>query len=311
VTAQRRTFPLVSKRRRDGVAYGTQRSLRRGQGAEVAGSRPYRAGDRLAWIDWSASARLSRARDDEIFVVREYYAELAPRVIVVVDRRPSMSLYSPVLPYLSKPAVVREAATAIAAAAHAARAYVGYLDISAAAGGETEGAPHWIAPHRQSVGRMFNRLDEEFDAPPGSLEEALVYLLGLRRDVPNGSFVFVLSDFLEPPAPPTWSRIAARGWDVIPVVVQDPTWERSFPPVERMLVPVRDPVSGKSSAIRLTARETSERRAANETRFEGILRDFQRLRFDPVVLEDSDPANVDLAFLTWATRRRLVRGRSQ
>ena len=33
-----------------------------GQGDEVAGTRPYRPGDRRTWIDWAASARLSAAR---------------------------------------------------------------------------------------------------------------------------------------------------------------------------------------------------------------------------------------------------------
>src|SRR4051812_10510994 len=151
--SRRRAFPLVPRHRMTGMAYGTQRSLRRGQGAEIAGSRPYRPGDRLASIDWSASARLSLAKDDDLFVVRQYYAEVAPRVILVVDRRPSMRLCPPDLPWLRKPDVVREAATAVAAAAHAARATLGYLDF----GG---GAPHWIAPHRQSARRVFDRVGD-------------------------------------------------------------------------------------------------------------------------------------------------------
>ena len=95
VAAQRRrAFPLVSRHRMTGVTYGSQRSLRRGQGAEIAGSRRYVPGDRLAWIDWHASARESLARDEDVFIVRQYFEEVAPRVIVVVDRRPSMALYS-------------------------------------------------------------------------------------------------------------------------------------------------------------------------------------------------------------------------
>jgi len=298
----RRAFPLVPKHRLTGVVYGAQRSLRRGQGSEVAGSRPYRPGDRLSWIDWSASARLSLAKDLDQFVVRQYYAEVAPRVVVLVDRRASMALYPRDQPWLSKPAVLREAITAIATAAQAARAYVGYLDFA-------DGA-HWIAPHRQSVGRMFDRLGSGFRAPSNSLEPALDYLLELRRDVPAGTFVFVLSDFLEPLPTHVWPRARARRWDLVPVIVQDPVWEQSFPLAHSLLMPIADPATGRTTAVRLTANEAAGRRDANEARLEELLTGFRRLQFDPVVLDDEDPAAVDDAFIRWAVRRRLARGRA-
>ena len=50
------------------------------------------------------SARLS---DD--FIVREHFSEESPRVVLVVDRRPSMSLYPIEFPWLHKPAVVSTA----------------------------------------------------------------------------------------------------------------------------------------------------------------------------------------------------------
>ena len=33
----------------------------------------------------------------------------------------------------------------------------------------------------------------------------------------------------------------AAGWDVVPVVVQDPVWERSFPDVGGVTLPLADP----------------------------------------------------------------------
>ena len=69
-------------------------SLRRGLGSDVAGSRPYEPGDDIDKIDWYASARLSLARGSEEFVVREHFAEEAPRVVVLCDRRPSMALFA-------------------------------------------------------------------------------------------------------------------------------------------------------------------------------------------------------------------------
>src|SRR5207244_9340735 len=77
-------------------------SARRGRGSDVAGSRPYVPGDDVKAIDWGASARLSSARGDDAFVVRERYAEEAPRVVVVCDRRPAMRLFPPGLPWLRK-----------------------------------------------------------------------------------------------------------------------------------------------------------------------------------------------------------------
>jgi uncharacterized protein (DUF58 family) len=274
----------------------------------VAGSRPYVAGDRLSWIDWNASARLSVATNDDTFVVRQYYAEVAPRVVIVVDRRPSMSLYPPGLPWLSKPGVVREAITSVIAAAQAARASVGYLDF--AGGPHSPGAAHWIAPQRQSVRRIAGRLAEELEAGPDSLELAIDYLLELRRDVPAGTFVFVLSDFLQRTPTHLWSRGRARGWDVVPVVVQDPVWEQTFPPVQSLLVPITDPASGKTAAVRLSQREVEERRDANERRLSELLAMFRGLRFDPVVLDHADGTAIDQAFLNWSVRRRMMRGRA-
>ena len=71
----RLTFPLVPRRRVHGVSFGTMRSLRRGSGTDVAGSRPYRPGDDMDAIDWAASARLSTAkgRDEFVDVCREAY----------------------------------------------------------------------------------------------------------------------------------------------------------------------------------------------------------------------------------------------
>src|SRR6059058_3134516 len=96
------TFPLVLRRRLIGLAYGAMHSARLGMGSDVAGSRPYRPGDDVDAIDWPASAKLSSARGTEESIVRERFADEAPRVIVVSDRRPQMALFPPPLPWLRK-----------------------------------------------------------------------------------------------------------------------------------------------------------------------------------------------------------------
>ena len=85
--------PARPARRLIGLSFGAMRSLRRGAGSDVAGSRPYRPGDDVHTIDWAASARLSAARGSDEFIVRERFAEEAPRVVVVCDRRPEMAFF--------------------------------------------------------------------------------------------------------------------------------------------------------------------------------------------------------------------------
>jgi len=254
----------------------------------------------MAWIDWNASARISAAQSRDEFVVREYFAEEAPRVIVVHDRRPSMALYPPGFPWLSKPTAVREASEAIVASALAARGVIGFSDFA--------DAPVWIPPH----GRVqAPREAEAFGAPEDTLARAFDHLARLRADVPSGSFVFVISDFLAPPPEECWRRAQARHWDVVPVIVQDPLWEQSFPELHGVVVPIADPRTGAVAPVRLTAREARARRAANEARLAALLELFRALRIDPVLLGTSDSFAIDGEFLAWAARRRLLRGRGR
>ena len=304
-TSRRRTFPLVPRHRVLAGEVGAHRSLRRGDGTDIAGMRPYRPGDRLASIDWNVSGRLSAVQNDDVFIVREYYADEAPRVIVIADRHPSMALYPPELPWLSKPRALREATTAIVASAHAGRSSVGYLDFSGAA--NRAGAPYWLPPRRLSARQIEHRLDSKFDGPKNAVELALDHLVKRRHDVPAGSFVFVISDFLRPPPMQTWFRAFARKWDVVPVIVQDPVWEQSFPAIGGGVVEIADPEDGRTVAVRLFKAEARKRRAANEARLKNLLNLFRRLRFDPVLLGAEETAAVDSAFLVWSTKRRLAR----
>src|SRR5438105_5279173 len=120
----RSTFPLVPRYRLSGLPFGGSPSLRRGHGTDVAGSRAYVRGDPVSTIDWRASARLSTARGRTEFVVRERYAEEAPRVVVFCDYSASMALYTPQFPWLEKPAAVRSATELIVDSAEASSAAV-------------------------------------------------------------------------------------------------------------------------------------------------------------------------------------------
>lgn len=307
----RSTFPLVPRHRLAGLPFGGSRSLRRGHGSDVAGSRAYVRGDPISTIDWRATARLSSARGSDEFVVRERFAEEAPRVIVLCDRHPSMALYPPPFPWLSKPAVVRAAIESIVASADSAHAPVGYLDY---AGATTKGGePFWIKPSgRAMIERIETRQDEtsEYDAPDDGITRGLDFLGRFRAELSSGTFVFVISDFLGPPIDEsTWLTASARRWEVVPVVVQDPVWEQSFPLVAGLVLPLSDPVSGQALEARVSGREARARRTANERRRAALLATFAAVGVDPVLLETSVPEEIDRTFLEWAERRRNLRNR--
>jgi uncharacterized protein (DUF58 family) len=295
------TFPLIPRRRVLGLPFGGLHSVRRGIGSDVAGSRPYEPGDDIDKIDWNASARLSLARGSDEFIVREHFAEEAPRVVVLCDRRPSMSVFSDGWPWLHKPEAIRHAATLIGNSAVAARGLLGYLD-------EADGDLYWRPPRTE---RELGRLDLErgFGAPDDTLARGLRHLAEHRRDLPAGSFLFVLSDFLRHPSRDEWMHALERQWEIVPVVIQDPIWEQSFPDVSGAAVRFVDPESGRASVAALTEREAAERRETNERRRRELLRGLRALDMDPVLVSSHDLREVFYAFLSWADQRLFTRGR--
>jgi uncharacterized protein (DUF58 family) len=295
------TFPLIPRRRVLGLPFGGLHSMRRGLGSDVAGSRPYQPGADIDKIDWNASARLSLARGTEEFVVREHYADEAPRVVVLCDRRPSMSTFGDEWPWLCKPEAIRRAATVVGDSAVAARGLLGYFD-------EGDGSAYWHPPRStHELGPV--DVERQFAAPPDTLARGLGFLVEQRRDLPAGTFVFVLSDFLELPEHDEWLRALERRWELVPVVIQDPVWEQSFPDVAGAVVPFADPDTGRVRLVRFSGRDVTERRAVNEARLREVLRELRALDMDPVVVSSHETRDVVFSFLTWADQRLFTRGR--
>jgi uncharacterized protein (DUF58 family) len=299
-------FRLVPQRRLVGVGIGDHRSPRRGVGDEVAGARPYRPGDRRTWIDWRASARLSAAHGVDEFVTREFFADTAPRAVVVVDRRPRMGVYDSGFPWLDKRATVDAAVRLIALSVAAERG-----DLALVA--ERAGEPRWVSP-RPPAGILEHletgRAAPAFEAGPDSLDVSLRLLLRHAPSFPVGSFVFVLSDFVEGVSPHVWRRLRALHWDVTPIVVQDPRWEQSFPEVGGVLLPIADVESGLVRDVWIRRSEARARAAANRSRLRDLLAGFRRLGFDPVVLGSSEPREITRCFGRWSERRLRLRRRS-
>jgi hypothetical protein len=199
---------------------------------------------------------------------------------------------------------VRSAVEAIAASAVAGLGEVAYLDHAA-----PDGRAFWLPPvGRRRIADVRARLDEApFQAPERALGLGLQALCRHGPVLPPGSFVFVLSDFLTPVRPAEWMRLRALRWDVVPLVVQDPTWEQSFPNVHGAVVPFADPATGDIAPTRFTRHEVRQLALAHERRLDRVLRTFRSLGFDPVVV-DTDDAFAPLA--AWAARRQALRRRA-
>ena len=300
-------FPLIPRRRLVGLTFGALHSARRGGGSDVAGTRPYLPGDDVRGIDWASSARLSSAHATDEFLVREWYADEAPFVVIACDRRPEMRLYPEGLPWLRKHDAVRVCCELVGASAVAARGFVGYLDFAL---GEDD--PFWRPP--QSPREVWHITERhlhfaEFRAQPDNMGRALEFLGRHRRSVPSGSFVFLLSDFLVPPSRDAWARALEQRWDVVPVVVQDPTWEQSFPDVGSVVVPLAD-ADGRLRPVRLRAREAERRREENEARRDALLTGLLTLGIEPILVSTAERGAILQAFLSWADERQFRRGRA-
>jgi len=293
-------FPLVPRRRVIGLAFGGVRSARRGIGSDVASTREYRAGDDVGWMDWASSAKLSAARGEDEFIVRERFADEAPRVVVLCDRRPSMSIGSSQFRPLDKPRALLSTLELITQSAVAARSLTGYLDYA-------EGEPFWHPPrseHRSDSGTFERR----FDAPDDTVSQGLEFLGEHRRDLPTQAFVFVLSDFAVPPDLRTWQRALEHRWELVPVVIQDPVWERTFPAVGGITILYADPATGRVVPVRLSLGEAEHRREHNEARWNRLVRDFRSLGTEPVDVTTHERGGVLGAFLRWADLRMMWRG---
>jgi uncharacterized protein (DUF58 family) len=277
------TIALLPRRRVHGTPLGDMRSGRRGDGAELVGLRDYRRGDDLRRLDHRASARASRARGEDVLFVREFYAEEAARVVVALDGSRSMQLFPASLPWLDKREAVRQIVKLVVDSAFEARAPVACL-----AGAD------WWPPARRPKADEWQR---ETGAPP-ALEE-----LARKPRLGKGTFVFVVSDFLEPPSNDDWWRLLARGWDPVPVVVQDPVWEQSFPDVAGVPFPVAEADGSRPRLVRIRRREARALRSAHEARFRTTLERLRSLTLEPICIGAADAASVHLAFQRWAGAR--------
>ena len=92
------------------------------------------------------------------------------------------------------------------------------------------------------------------------------------------------------------------------MIVQDPVWERTFPPISGVTVPYADPKTGRIFPVYLTKREAARLRDEHEGRWERLVRDFRSLALEPVDVHTHELSEILGTFLRWADLRQMWRG---
>jgi uncharacterized protein (DUF58 family) len=281
-----------------GSLFGSAASRRRGQSDDVVSGRPYVVGDDVRRIDWATSARLSAIRGDDYFVVRESYGEEAPIVCFTVDRSSSMGLYPREYPWLHKPDAVREMAEVVALSANHYHCPLSYLDDTS-----------WREPSTTTGREQILELVDArgYDGEEDSLDSLFGLLRSVEHLLPAGTFIFCCSDFLNVPAERTLAMVADADWALVPVIVQDPLWEQSYPEAAAdVALPVVDE-SGQFRLLRQSKAEVRRRREANEGRLRRLEELFTGYGFPPVIISELGADALAESLRSWNVRRRPFR----
>jgi uncharacterized protein (DUF58 family) len=196
-------FELVVKRLADDLAFGTRTSQYVGSGIEYAQSRPYAEGDSVQHMDWRLTARSSTA------YVKEYEALKRVSAFLVLDTSASMDASSVAL-------TKHELGLWIAAATGLALVQA-LCPVAIHSGGQrkTRATP---SLNRGHVWQALAELREPRVAERTELAWRLD-LLGVTAR--QRSLVMVLSDFHEPGAVESLSRLAQRH-DCVALWLEDP-----------------------------------------------------------------------------------------
>lgn len=244
-----RSLDLVVRRRLDGVFAGDVRSSRIGEGTELEQIRPYRPGDDVRQIDWSATARTGEPH------VRVHVAERSIVTWLLIDASPSMAFGTALR---RKTDVAAGTALALGRLATRRGNRLGVV----AFGGAT---PHLLPPRQGRAGLLGLLLALRVEPDPssgggeslGAALERTGLLVRAGRD--RRGLLAIVSDFR---GPRDWrlplAGLTARH-EVLAVEIRDPR-EEALPDVgEIWLV---DPESGRRLHVDTGRRRLRERFAA-------------------------------------------------
>lgn len=297
------TFPLTPRRRISGVGFGEFKSPRRGIGYDFRGIRPWTQGDDVRQIDQRTTARQSSVTGKYDPQVREQFAEVSLRAMLVIDRSPRMERFSKDLPWLHKPDVIVNAGRMIVASCKRAGAMVGYLDFADYA---RDPAPFFRSANQETEARKIIEKylpHKHFTAPSSTMTDALTFLLSRQGALVRESFLFLCSDFVDMPPYDLLEQAAAR-WDLFPVVIQDPRIEASFP--EWSGLPAFLPLYSSMVPAFVTTHKARRYRVQHEARIAAICDTFDRLRAPTVVVTTEKLDAINNLFNAHAQHRALV-----
>lgn len=318
---RKKTIELIARSQRaSGFLFGDVPSTAVGPGLEIADVRPMQPDDEPQYIDRIATAWLESIDEDADPLIRERFTELVLPVLFVVDRGPTMSLYDPeVFPHLlDKDWVVNVVGHTLAESAFQKNCYVGYLHqarFNHPNFVKRERGFFWKEPNLQGEERVRKVQRKyfpkrEFFAPEDTLKRQFQFLSVCSPvDLPPGTMCFILSDFFAMPPKDQWRWLLKRmGLDLVPVLIQDPRLEQSFP-VEfaNIEIPYTDPHSGRVMRIAFTKGEARELKKRHEMRYRQIVKRFQDLRLDPIIISRNDPTYIFQQLSIWAKQRKTKR----
>ena len=129
-------------------------------------------------------------------------------------------------------------------------------------------AAHWLPPGRARPAASSSRTRSATtprSTRPRTTLDARVRRSSARlaRDLPGRQLRLRPLRLPRAAAPRRWLDAAAHGWDVVPVVIQDPVWEQSFPDVAGAALPVADPATAALELVRLSRARGARAARAN------------------------------------------------
>ncbi len=222
--------------------------------------------------------------------------------MIVCDRRPEMACYGPPLPWLDKPR----------GDAHDRRARP-----RERGGGRRLRRLSRLRGRRPALAAAEGGAQADRDSRRAPVVVRVRRPAGLARAVDRSPRVAPACGhprYLRLRASPTssrspsnelWLAAVEHRWDIVPVVIQDPTWEQSFPDVSGIVVPLARSTDRSADAGSAPREGGRAAKGAQRKRACGrVLETFRLLDIDPVVVSSSDRSEILSTFLVWSDLRR-------
>lgn len=230
-----RRLQIISARRSQEFLAGPYHSAFKGRGVEFDEVREYEPGDDVRTIEWNVTARAGRP------FVKTFREERALSIVLAVDVSGSQDFGSQ---RQFKRELAAELAATLAVAAAQNSDQAGLLLFS-------DRVEHFLPPRRgmRHVLRLLRMLLTS--GPHGAGTDLGVALEHLRRILRRRAIIFLVSDFLYPPALAGRLGLVHHRHDLIPVMIGDAR-ERALPPAG--WVEFADPESGARTVLHVTRR---------------------------------------------------------